>query len=276
MTETTHPELVSLDGFAMPVLVSPGDEERGRTIAALADRSYSWLCETTGRRPRFTLYMVGRDHWDAVADVPVYGMPQAVPEKVVTSPDAGDWWPEYWDAIRPQLSSSTIAELATVFGDPPDFTTLADLVVTHELTHLFHEIDPETWASEFPEDWVMELFANIGMWGYVAEREPEQLALLSTMVDAAREVDPATWPMSDLSQMGQSMQVSIPAYVWYEFRLIELADSIWNSGGTDAMLTFQRTLGDPSLDPDTVVERLTRIDGPAAVGVREWPDVAPR
>ena len=276
MTETKHPDLVSLDDFAMPVLVSPGDEERGRAVAALADRSYSWLCEATGRRPRFTLHVVGRDHWDSVADVPVYGMPQAVPEKVVTSPDPADWWLDYWDAIRPQLSTSTLGAIAAVFGDPPDFTTLADLVITHELTHLFHEIDPETWASEFPADWVMELFANIGMWGYVAEREADRLTLLSTMVDAAREVDPASWPMRDLPHMGQSMQVSIPSYVWYEFRLIELAASIWNGGGTEAMLTFQRMLGDPALDPDTVVERLSRIDGPSAAAVRVWPDVMPR
>lgn len=61
-----------------------------------------------------------------------------------------------------------------------------DLIVTHEATHLFHEIDPVTWASEFPDDWVMELFANIGMHGYLATHEPDQLPLLSVMADATK------------------------------------------------------------------------------------------
>ncbi len=140
----------------------------------------------TGRRPRFTLYIVGPDEWHSVAEVPIYGMPQSVPEKIVTSPDPGAWWLDYLDALRPHLPAANRAEVATVYGDPPDFTALADLIVTHELTHLFHEIDPDTWASEFPADWLMELFANIGMHGYLAVHEPQHLVLLSTMAAATR------------------------------------------------------------------------------------------
>ena len=260
-----------LSGYSVPVLVSPGTEPRSTDVAARADRAYRWLCEQTGRSPQFTLFVVGRNDWDTVAEVPLYGMPQALPGKVVTSPDPADWWVDYVDALRPHLPADELDRLDTVFGDPHDFTTLADLVVTHEITHLFHEIDPVTWASEFPEDWVMELFANLGMWGYLAEVEPDDLILLSTMVSAARAVGPHPWPMRELGLMGQSMQASTSNYVWYEFMLIGLAQSIWETGGAETLPVFQRTLGDPTLDRATVVDRLRQLDPAVADAVRDWP-----
>ncbi len=77
--------------------------------------------------------------------------------------------------------------------------------------------------------------------------------------------------MRDLNSMGQSLQASTTNYVWYEFMLIGLAESIWSTGGTDAMLAFQRTLGDPSLGSDTIVERLRAIDPKVADAILDWP-----
>lgn len=271
MTETPSRTLVSLDGFAMPVWVSPGSEQRGRIIAARADRALSWLQDVTGKTPPFTLYIADRADWDAVAEVPIYGMPQSLPEKVVTSPDPAGWWQEYLDALRPHLPPAHLAEVARVYGDPADFTALADLIAVHELAHLFHEIHPVTWASEFPAGWVMELFANIGMHGYLAEHEPERLTLLSTMAAATRAAGPDPWPLQDLAAMGQSMRVSVTNYVWFEFMLIGFAASIWNTGGAEAMLAYQHTLGDPSLTPAAVVDRLEAIDPIVAHAVRRFP-----
>lgn len=271
MTETTNPNLVALAGYAMPVLASPGSEERARVIADRLDRALSWLERSLQRRPLFTLFVVDRTDWDTVAEVPIYGMPQSLPGKIVTSPDAAPWWDDYLDALRPHLPASVLADVARVFGDPADFTTMADLVAVHELTHLFHEIHPVTWASEFPADWVMELFANIGMHGYVVTHEPERLPLLATLTAAARAAGPKPWPFNELAAMGQSMQASVSNYVWFEFMLIGFAESIWNSGGVDAMVAFQQTLGEPTLSPDAVVQRLAAIDPAVADAVRAWP-----
>ncbi|CRK57626.1 hypothetical protein [Alloactinosynnema sp. L-07] len=271
MTETTNPNLVALDGYAMPVLASAGSQERARVIAARTGRALSWLERSLRRRPLFTLYVLDEQDWPAVSDVPIYGMPQSVPGKIVTSPQPAGWWQEYLDALRPHLPPEMLADLARVFGDPADFTTMADLVAVHELTHLFHEIHPVTWASEFPADWVMELFANIGMHGYVATHEPQLLPLPVTLAAAARAAGAQPWPLRELAAMGASMQTSVPNYVWFEFMLIGFAESIWNTGGIDAMLAFQQTLGQPTLSPEAVVHRLTAIDPAVAEAVRAWP-----
>lgn len=156
-------------------------------------------------------------------------------------------------------------------GDPPDFIGIADLIITHEATHLFHEIHPVTWASEFPADWVMELFANLGMHGYLATHEPHQLRLLATMAEATIDARNGIWDLHDLALMGQSMQTSVTNYIWYEFRLIRLAEQLWTTTGQDGLRDYQRLLGHPELTHDQVVDRLSRLEPEVADAVRRWP-----
>lgn len=240
-------------------------------IADRVERALSWLERSLPRRPLFTLFVLDRTDFNTVAEVPLYGMPQALPGKIVTSPDPAPWWDDYLDALRPHLPAGVLSEVTRCYGDPPDFTTMADLVAVHELTHLFHEIHPVTWASEFPADWVMELFANIGMHGYVATHEAEHLPLLTTLTAAAQAAGPTPWPIRQLAAMGQSMQAGVANYVWFEYMLIGFAESIWNAGGIDAMRAFQQTLGDPTLTADAVVQRLAAIEPAVANAVRAWP-----
>ena len=199
-------------------------------------------------------------------------MPFSIPDKLGTSPTPGFWWQEYLDALRPDLSRSAASAITATFGDPPDFTAIADLIITHEATHLFHQIDPVTWASEFPSDWVMELFANLGMHGYLATHEPEKLGLLAVMAEATVDAGNGIWGMQHLSLMGQSMQASVTNYVWYEFRLIRLAEQLWVAGGEDSLRDYQRLLGHPDLPNDQVIERLSTLEPAVADAIRRWPD----
>ena len=209
--------------------------------------------------------------WLSVCEVPIYGMMFSIPDKLGTSPTPAAWWQEYVDALGPHLSETASTAIAATFGDPPDFTAIADLIITHEATHLFHDIHPETWASEFPADWVMELFANLGMHGYLATHEPDRLRLLAAMAEATIDAASAIWDLQDLALMGESMQTSVTNYVWYEFRLIRFAEQLWNAGGEDTLRDYQRLLGHPELTHDQVVDRLSQLEPAVADAVRRWP-----
>jgi hypothetical protein len=219
------------------------------------------------------LVVAGPEDWHRVCEVPIYGMPFSLPDKIGTSPTPAPWWDDYVEVLRPRLSPSMATRLDQTYGVPADYTALADLIVTHEATHLFHEIDPVTWASEFPDDWVMELFANIGMHGYLATHEPDQLHLLSVMADATVAAGPEPWALQDLSLMGGSMQVSTTNYVWYEFLLIRLAAEIWDAGGADAMRDYHRQLGNRDLRHDQVLDRLAGIAPAVADALGNWPRI---
>ncbi|MGH3456704.1 hypothetical protein [Aeromicrobium sp.] len=270
-TTTAYPTLSSLEGFPFPVFVSRGSEERGNSIATRTARALTWLGQVTGRDRRPTLVVADEQDWPGVCEVPIYGMMFSIPGKLGTSPTPAPWWREYVDALRPHLSVPASTLLAQTFGDPPDFTAIADLIITHEATHLFHDIHPETWASEFPSDWVMELFANLGMHGYLATHEPEQLRLLAAMAEATTDAGNDIWDLQDLALMGESMQTSVTNYVWYEFRLIRLAEQLWNAGGEDALRDYQRLLGHPELTHEQVVDRLSQLEPSVADAIRRWP-----
>ena len=150
--------------------------------------------------------------WDAVAAIPIYGMPESVPGRIVTSPEPAQWWQDYWDSLRPDLPAPALDKVTQAYGRPPDFTIMADLVAVHELTHLFHDIHPVTWASEFPEIWVMELFANLGMYGYVATHHPEHLPLLHSLTGATLAAGTAPWRFTALDAMGDSMRGRVEHY----------------------------------------------------------------
>lgn len=271
MTVIAYPTMTPLEGFPFPVLVSSGSEERGRSLATRTAHALEWLGQVTGKERRPTLVVADQQDWPRVCEVPIYGMMFSIPNKLGTSPTPAPWWQEYVDRLRPHLSVRTAADLVQTFGDPPDFTGIADLIITHEAAHLFHEIHPDTWASEFPSDWVMELFANLGMLGYLATHEPDQLRLLNSMAEATIDAGHDIWDLQELALMGQSMQTSVTNYVWYEFRLIRLAEQLWTAGGEGAIRDYQRLLGHPQLDHDEVVERLSQLAPSVADAVRRWP-----
>ena len=272
MTTTAYPALAPLEGFPFPVYVSRGSEERGRSIATRTAHALDWLGQATGKERRPTLVVADEQDWPSVCEVPIYGMMFSIPNKLGTSPTPAAWWQEYVDTLRPHMSAPAATDLVRTFGDPPDFTGIADLIITHEATHLFHEIHPETWASEFPSDWVMELFANLGMHGYLATHEPDQLRLLTTMAEATIDAGHDIWELQDLELMGQSMQPgTVTNYVWYEFRLIRLAEQLWTAGGEDALRDYQRLLGHPELGHHQVVAELSQLDPEVADAVRRWP-----
>lgn len=271
MTTSTYPTLVSLEDFPFPVFVSRGSEERGRLLAARATRALDWLGQVTGRVRRPTLVVADEQDWPSVCEVPIYGMPFSIPDKLGTSPTPARWWQDYFDALRPHLSETASTSIKDTFGDPPDFTGIADLIITHEATHLFHEIHPVTWASEFPADWVMELFANLGMHGYLATHEPDQLRLPAAMTEATIDAGHEIWDLQDLALMGESMQTGVTNYVWFEFRLIRFAEQLWTACGEAGLRDYQRLLGHPELTHDQVVNRLSQLEPEVADAVRRWP-----
>lgn len=271
MAPAPYASLSSLSGYPFPVFVSRGSEGRGTAIADRAAAAIAWLGGVTGKTVRPEVVVADERDWPSVCEIPIYGMPFSLPGKLGTAPTPGSWWQQYLAALRPHLGPSSSAALAAAFGDPPDFTPIADLIITHEATHLFHRIDPVTWASEFPSDWVMELFANLGMHGYLATHEPDQLHLLAAMAEATVDAGNGIWGMQDLSLMGHSMQVSVTNYVWYEFRLIRLAEQLWAAGAERTLLDYQRLLGRPDLSHDQVIKRLSALAPVVADAIRRWP-----
>ena len=265
--------LEALDGFGFATFASAGGADRAVAAAERCRRALDWLAGIFGERPAFKLIVANRQDWERVALVPIYGMPHAWPGIVVTGMEPSDFWDDYTAALLADLAPDDRQRFTTVYGDPPQLgERFADLVVVHELTHLFHNYDEQTGLTDFPRLWLTELFANIGLHGYVTENEPDQLPMLQTVCRLTRDAPATRWPVTDLNRMEASFATGPLNYVWFELRLIAIAETIWHAGGTDAIRAFRGTLTAADLSDAQILDTLHAIAPHAGTALRRWPD----
>jgi hypothetical protein len=239
---TTTPKLVALGGHTLQTYASADAISTAGAVADRADRVMTWLETRLGPGPRPPLYVVGPDDWAGVALIPIYGMPHAFPDRVVVGASPAEFWNDY---------------LATVRASDAGFV---DLLVAHELTHLFHDYDTTTGQTDFPHLWLAELFANIGYYGYTAEIEPQILPALDAVADASFAMDHQRWPVTRLNDMESSLADGPLNYCWLQFLLIRIARSLWRADPAAALSKFRRTLRAP-LSDDEISERIRALGG---------------
>lgn len=265
--------LVPIEGFIFPVLASSGAEDRARFLAERAARTTDFVSSVLDIAPRFTLFVVGPSDWEAVAEVPIYGMPHSWVEKVVVGAEPAPFWADVIEAFWADLSEETRQNIKATYGDPPNLADFADLIVIHEIVHLYHEFDPSTGNIGFPRLWLAELFANLGLYGYIAELEPDQLPVLETLAQAAREARADRMPVRALDDMDRSFEYENAAviYCWYQLLLIVGAKDIWHERGRDSLKALHDRLGDPQLVRTEIESRLADVSPRAARLLQDWP-----
>jgi hypothetical protein len=119
-----------------------------------------------------------------------------------------------------------------------------DLVTIHELGHAF-----ETFGGlKLPTFWLGEIFANLVLHAFVAERRPELLNTLEVLsmvgaesprLDARMRAEGYT-TLEDLEAhyTGGDDPMSPVNYVWYQYRWQRLAAEVFNADGEDGVIRF--------------------------------------
>jgi hypothetical protein len=219
--------------------------------------------------------VLNRSDWDRVASVPIYGMPHTFHDvetgpTVVTGSEPAPFWDEVIAFMWPDVTPPTRERVLAVYGDPPvTGVGYSDLVVVHGLAHLFHGFDPDRGLGEFPRLWLSELFADLGMHGYLAEVEPEQVPVLQTVCLAAREVPPSRLPRS-LDDMASALTIDPRFYCVFEHLLTFEAARVWDATGVEGLRRFHTELRRPEMTDDEILDALGRIHAPTAAVIREW------
>jgi hypothetical protein len=265
-------QLVGIDGFAAAVFASHGREAIAIDLATRACRAWDWLsdiCEPSFSMPSILVLDAG--DWSAFAPVPVYGMPQAWSDRLVVPATASDLFDDFTETILPSLSAEHLEALSRWCGMPPDIgVPTSRLAVAHEVGHFFHDFDDSGWVG-FARHWIAELFANVAMYGYFVEREPEELPVLDTICAASAAARPAAWSAHEIQAMGGG---SPSGYIWAQFQFIVLAKQIWQRSGAAAFSHFHRELREPSLTDEEIIDALRTLDAGVAASVERWPDVS--
>jgi len=271
--------LLSLDGFSFSVHASPDGRERALVVAQRAERTRVWLDETVGIPPLPPLFVLGADDWPRFATNPVYGLPHVTAERVVVGKEAAGLWSGLQEAIWPNLPEPARRRLNAVYGDPIDLSGFADLLISHELTHVVHgepswlmlkSVEPYLVGSA-KTLWVMELFANLGLQGYVSDVEPDQQQSLETLFEVVWDHAALPHKLHGLHDMAAAMMSDALNYVWFEFGLQLLARRLWRTAGVTALRALRDTLAGPVLSDDEIHELLMGLDSVVAEAARSWP-----
>lgn len=179
----------------------------------------------------------------------------------------------WWSDLAPMAGVDGQAELVTVYGGPDGnlhFGDFFDLVAVHEVAHLFCE-----GKVVFPRMWLGELFANLGLHAWVAQRAPNLHDTLMTLprlaaLGSGPEIEHRT--RDEFERLYTS--IGGPNYAWYQFRLEVAAEELVESvgevvirrlfdafrieGGTD-----RESQGfDGSIDDGTLAARLSAVIDP--------------
>jgi hypothetical protein len=237
----------------LPTFASRGVEERAISIGRIAADSYEYLALLLGFRPAAQVLVVDEADWSNVTQTPVYGLPNAWNGSLVV---AGTEAP-LWDSFAEMVARDDRAEFEETYAGPDGVIRLGpfmDLVAVHEVAHIFHQR-----TQHFPRLWLQELFANLCLHAWVADRAPRQMRTLTTMPRLGSKAPAESFGHSSRDDFEQFYtEMGGPNYVWYQFRLQVEAGALHDRAGTSAVRRLFDAFG---LDDDALARRLeTEVD----------------
>jgi hypothetical protein len=230
--------LQRLRASGLPVFASSNLAEAGEGIAARYERAYSFLSATLNITPEVGLVVLSAADWSRYAAMPIYAVTHYdYPRRmVVTAAESGTFWKPAIDLVQ-VYAPTLLDDLRGVYGLPDGIIDPAAhiaLWITHDLGHAFH-LHAEYW---FPRRWLMEYFADLCSYAYVAIAEPEQLPALETFLSALRAVDVQHLPYHtwhDFETLYGKDNFSLENYLWFHSSLYETAKQAYRNSGVQAL-----------------------------------------
>ena len=232
MEVAKHQGLASLPGFPFEVRTSASTREQAGRLADRCARAYSYLGEMLAFRPRCALVVLSRADWSERASSPLYGMPNYSAGNLFLAGEPSDLIARLEEVARsaPPVAAQVLDQ---VYGTGADrLAPFADLLVVHELAHAFHDGVPFV----FPRSWLMELFANMALYAFVAANEPDRSLYLETLPRVALENCLLQPVARDLRYFEAFYPYIEPlTYVWYQFRLTMMAKDLIDAAGPNVL-----------------------------------------
>src|SRR5215211_8558497 len=146
MTTEQRSALQHMDGYPFPVLFSAGAQARTKRVAARCERAHHYLKGVLEFDPTLRLLVLSPEDWAEYAAVQTYGMPHSAEgQTLVVGAATTDFFQSIGRMLDDVLTPEQRAEMEAFYGTVEgkiSMAPFADLLVVHELGHLFHEQFP--------------------------------------------------------------------------------------------------------------------------------------
>jgi len=238
--------LQRLESVPLPVLVSPDVVTIASGLATRFERAYTFLATLLSVKPEVRLLVLSPADWANYAHpaFPLYGLTHYDPARrlIITGVEVGaDRNME--KKFRQSLAQAQLHEVTQVYGlrdGQLDLTAHLDTYLVHDLGHAFH-----LHANYcFPRRWLMEYFADLCAYTYLAACEPEQLSALATFPRALKSIGAEQWLLhtwADFDAYYGKSEMSVENYLWFHGHLFAVAQQEYGAAGQQALQQMWQT-----------------------------------
>ncbi|MBC7934841.1 MAG: hypothetical protein H7Y86_05720 [Rhizobacter sp.] len=225
-----------LSGISFPAYYSKGQEQSAATIATRIKNAMSYHAELLGLQPEIILMVLDTTDWKIYSSKgAVYGMPHYQNDKkaLVVAAEDNPFWKSFLPAADKLPASLREAVVATYTNKEGNLSCQAffDLLAIHELGHAFHHQGGLTMQRS----WMAELFSNILLHTYIAEKEPgllPALTLFPKMTVSGGSKGFRYTSLKDLQENYNEIAMKYPRnYGWYQCRWHMAAAEIYDHSG---------------------------------------------
>jgi hypothetical protein len=230
------------------VFYSPGFEQRSAKIESYVSDAINYYAAEVNFKPEVTVLVLSEKDWSRYTSMPVYGMPHYTGNKtlIVAASDNAMWKAFIPDLKQlPEALATKIKETYTTDNGTLTMESFFDLLALHELGHAFHL----QGGLNVQRKWMGELFCNIFLHTYVAERAPQLLGPLTIFPQmvVSGGADQFTYKtLAEFEQHYATIGSKHPRnYGWYQCRLHAAAKTIYDASGKKAFHRLWQTLKSP-------------------------------
>lgn len=231
-------QLKKLEGYQVKIYCSAANEQTAISIAARLDRAYVYNSKLLDFSPDVTVLILSAADWRTYTKFAVYGMPHYSNDKIlIVAAEDNAFWKSFVPPLD-QLPKGLGERIKQTYRQPDSSLSMQaffDLLAIHELGHAFHMQAGLTMQRK----WMGELFVNILLHTYIAEKEPAQLPALTIfpeMVVAKGTKGFIYTSLPDIEEKYEEITRQHPNnYGWYQSRWHSSAANIYTSGGKQVL-----------------------------------------
>jgi hypothetical protein len=232
--------LKNKSGHSVQLFYSDGLEPRATQLVMRVDKAMAYYTALLGFKPEVSLFVLSPGDWNKYSSMGlVYGMPHYDDKKKALFVAAGN--NALWMSFIPPLDKvpaplrEQITGVYTLSDGSVSMEPFFDLLALHELGHAFHF----QGGLNMQRLWFGELFVNIFLHTYIAEREPEALPALTVFPRMVVELGAGEYKYTSLTDV-ESRYVEVGRdhpknYGWYQSRWHLEAGKIYDEAGTAAI-----------------------------------------
>lgn len=237
MTMRSYDTLSPLSGFAIPVYTSPSVAAHAQQLAQRFVYAYTYLTTLLEIPLDVQLALLSQQDWPHYVSMPFYGV--AMYDHAQQTVVSGAEPTTFWEPILEQLHSTApelLTPLRSVYTTSQgnlDLTPHVELWMIHDLGHACHA-HHDYW---FPRKWLMELFATLCLYTYVADQEPELLPIMETFFLVFHALPPLLVAHPTLTDF-ETHYITLPLdnYLWFSGHFMQVARALYRERGPRALV----------------------------------------